>query len=400
MNVYLGDEVSSAINEVISNMKSVVLSTQNFSLNKEKEKLVLKTSIQNCINYQFSDPLKNTIHKILIEYCFLSEKLSPGGFIETVKHISSLINDEHNEITYMSLSEQPTIDDLSSFTSLLISDESLKRLCLESIKLAGFGGKITIEKSINQITSIEVIDGYSFKHKSLGLKPLKLVKPNVVCIDGYIESVSEINRLFEDAVELKHPVVLISRGLHDEVLNTIKINKDRKTMFIYPIIIDFDLNGINTIADICVVSNLLPVSEKSGDLISSVSMKNCSVVDELSIIDNVFTIKNSKSKANVNIHIKNLIEKRSESNQEIEGLLTTRIKSLSSNNVIIRLPDDSSYVTKVQTIDYFLRSIKSMLDYGIIFEKDSIHLYGTKKSSFELSKKFIDKMTNLKAALC
>ena len=94
-----------------------------------------------------------------------------------------------------------------------------------------------------------------------------------------------------------------------------------------------------------------------------------------------------------------MIEKRSDKSQDVEDLLNERIKSLSGNNVIIRLPDDKDFVSKSQSIDFILRSIKSMLDFGIYEEEDAIKLYATEIVSSEFSKKIINNISNVGAFL-
>lgn len=398
MYVFLGDEIDFAVKDVLSEMEKILETSQDLFYKKDNKKNCLQTKIQTCLNYSFNDSLKQSIHKILMEHCFLAERISPGGFQETLKEVILLFfskNESFNNDTFC-----PKFEDLNCLIQNFVNEKYMQDICFEAIKLAGFGGKITIEKSVNSTTSIEVIDGYSFKHKNLGLQSIKLVNPKILCIDGYIESVSEVNRLFQDAVESKHNIVLVARGMHDDVLNTIKVNRDRKTMFIYPVIINFDLSGINTIVDICVVSGLIPVSENSGDLISTTSLKNSNDVDEVSVIGDSLTIKNKKSKVNVKLHVKKLIEKRASTNSGVEDFLTSRIKSLSNNNVILRLPDDSSFIKNSQTVDYALRSVRSMLDYGVSFNNDCLTLFATINSSKELSKKFINQIKNVKAAIC
>lgn len=399
MSVFLKHDVSLAVFDVLSEMQKIVSCENDQFLKTEKSKVLLKTDIQTCINHKFEDNLRSSIHKILIDYCFQAEKISPGGFEKTLKTAAFALNGILQQ-PYEGLVFHPKSKDLKDVISKFFDDEELSNLAFEAIKLAGFGGKISIEKSVNSSTSVEVIEGYVFKHRNLGLNPVKLIKPKVVCIDGYIESVSEVNMLFEGAAETKQQVLLISRGMHDDVLNTIKVNRDRAAMFIYPIIINFDLDGINTMVDISVACGTNPVSCNLGELISNVKITDASNIDEASIIGESLSLKNSRTRANVNSHVRNLIAKREESNSDIEGLLTTRLKSLTGSNVIIRLPDDSNYVKKCQMIDYTLRSIKSMLDFGVILDNENVELYATVKSSYELSKKFLTQIKNLGAIIC
>jgi len=394
MAIYLGNDVSSAINDVLIEMNRIVSYASESVLKSEKGKILLKTDIQTCVNYKFDNDLKQSIHKILMDHCFYAERLSPGGFQKTLLNVMSLANGIENHSSEVQIFH-PRLNDLEVLIENTVREKSISKLIIEAIQLAGFGGKVSIEKSVNSSTSIELIEGYMFKHNPVGLKPVKLTKPKVVCIDGYIESVSEVNMLFEGAVETKHQLLLISRGMHDDVVNTIKVNRDRGTMFVYPVIINFDLDGINTMVDISTVVGTNPVSCHLGDLISSIKISDACDVDEVTVIGNSLTFKNSKTRSNVNVHVRNLLEKAKTSNFDIESLVTTRLKSLTGSNVVIRIPDDSNYVLKSQAIDNVLRSIKSILDYGILIKNEEIDLYGTSKSSLELSNKFFKQIMNI-----
>lgn len=399
MAIYLRNDVASAINGILIEMNRIISCTSESFLKSEKGKILLKTDIQTCINYKFDDDLKQSIHKILMDHCFYSERLSPGGFQKTLLNVMSLANgieDQSFEVQIF----HPRLNDLEVLIENAVREKSISKLVIEAIRLAGFGGKVSIEKSVNSSTSIELIEGYVFKHNPVGLKPVKITKPKVVCVDGYIESVSEVNMLFEGAVETKHQLLLISRGMHDDVVNTIKVNRDRGTMFVYPVIINFDLYGINTMVDISTVVGTNPVSCHLGDLISSIKISNASDVDEATVIGNTLTFKNSRTRNNVNIHVRNLLEKAKTSNVDIESLVTPRLKSLTGSNLVIRLPDDSNYILKSQAIDHILRSVKSMLDYGILIQHGKIDLYATTNISKEISIKFFEQINHLGAIIC
>ncbi len=399
MHVYLSNDVKFAVEEVIKDLKRIIHVDNNSFLRSEKNKILLKTDIQECINKKYESELKNLIHKIIIEHCFKAENISAGGFFLTLDLISKNIFEEKKidlDSTFFS-----KFEDFNSLISRRTDDLTLIDLISQAISLAGFTGKITIEKSSNFYNSVELIEGYTFKHKGTGLKPLRLVKPKIILIDGYIESVSEINMLFEGAVETKEQLLLVCRGMHDDVLNTIKINRDRSSMFIYPIIINFDLDGINTIVDMSVASSCNPVSCHLGELISSVKISDAVQLDEVFIISNSITIKNKKSKKNVNVHVNNLLEKiKSSTQNDVGELLVSRIRSLSGNNVVIRLSDDSTYILKRQFIDNALRSIKSMIDYGVIIQNNQVELNATFQAANELSKKFFSQINNIGAAVC
>ena len=398
MSVFFADDIRLAVCDVIQDLKNIISIESNSFLQSEKEKVLLKTDIQACVNKKYENELKKLIHKILVDYCFKAESISPGGFYLTLELISKKI--VHNDFFEEELPVLcPKFEDFSSLILNETNDKSLVDLTLEAISLAGFAGKITVEKSSNDYNSIELIEGYTFKHKHLGLSPTRLTKPKIILIDGYIESVSEINMLFEGAADTKEQILLVSRGMHDDVLNTIKVNRDRSTMFVYPVIINFDLEGINTIVDMSTVSLTNPVSCNLGELISSIKISDAVQLDEVTIIHDSIVIKNARSKRNVSLHINNLLQKVKTSNEDIENLLISRIRSLSGTNVVIRLVDDSSYVLKRQFIDRSLRSVRSMLDYGIVLKNDKVMLNATLQISKKLSEKFLLQIKNIGATI-
>lgn len=395
MSVFLRDDVKLAINEVLNVLCDISTSSKDHVLKNEKNGLALKTPLQICMDYKFDDALRSSIHKVIIEHCFKAETISPGSFIKTLHLVKKNLAGTISSIGEYSVT--PRTQDVKNMISSMSDDHVLNRMIFEAITLAGFRGNISVEKSLNSTSSVELIDGYKFKHKPLaGLKPVKISKPKVIVIDGYVESVSEINKLLQEASESKHQLLLMTRGMHEDVITTCKVNRDRSTMFVYPIIIEFDIDGINTINDICVVSGCLPISQNLGNLISEASLTHAAMIDECTIIGNSIIIKNSKTKTGVLLHTKSLIQKRNDSVSGVDDLLTNRIKSLTNSNVIIRLPDDASYVYKSQIIDYALRSFKSALDYGFVNE----NLFATESVSISHSEMIIRSLDSIASFLC
>jgi hypothetical protein len=65
-------------------------------------------------------------------------------------------------------------------------------------------------------------------------------------------------------------------------------------------------------------------------------------------------------------HVAALREKRTEVDPRVTDVYDKRLKSLSPNHAIIRLPDNRNYVLASQEIDYILRSIASLVSQGVI----------------------------------
>ena len=88
--------------------------------------------------------------------------------------------------------------------------------------------------------------------------------------------------------------------------------------------------------------------------------------------------------------------KKSDSSPGAEEVYEARMKRLADNKCIIRIPDSSSFIADSQSIDYCLRSIKSLLDFGICEDGE---IFATKKVSQKFSKKIFNTIQNLGAVI-
>jgi hypothetical protein len=82
-------------------------------------------------------------------------------------------------------------------------------------------------------------------------------------------------------------------------------------------------------------------------------------------------IYNKKTRFSVAKHVSTLSQKRFDVNEHLSDMLENRIRTLISNVVFLRIPDDMNFVITSQAIDYALRAVRSAIDYGIIYENDT-----------------------------
>jgi len=314
---------------------------------------------------KLNDKCQKKIIDLTLTHAMLAEKISPGSFKETIKIIfSSFSNSSIKDIDNKIESRAATRKDVDKFLSHHY-DNVVSSIVNDAINLAGYGGKIIIEKSTSNVSSVELCRGYTFEVTSPLNITVRLEKPRLCVIDGYIESVSEIHHILEFASEKKDTLVIFARGFSNDVLHTLKINYDRGTLKVIPVIVNFDLEGINSVNDISVVSGANLVSSNKGDLISAINYDNIPFVDNVLVYPNKIVIQNSSTFQSVNSHINFLKNKRIESVDDVQKLLDKRIRSLSPNHVVIRIPDGKDFVITSQLIDNCLRTIKSITDYGV-----------------------------------
>jgi hypothetical protein len=230
---------------------------------------------------------------------------------------------------------------------------------------------------------------------------IRLNKPRAFVIDGYVERVSEIHHLLEAISEAKEPVVMFVRGMSDDVLNTIRVNFNRGTLQLIPVIVKFDVEGINTVNDIAVVTGCDMVCSNKGDLISMIKYDKSPLLDCVIVYQDRVNIQCGHTSANVKAHVANLSSRRNASSviDDVEKLYDKRIKTLSPKHVIIRIPDDKDYVISVQQIDRALRTIRSIVDYGIVRHDDHREIAMTQFAANVHVSKCVETLMSLGAIL-
>ena len=341
--------------------------------------VLVHTRLQVLFNARFDDPLEQAIHEIIVNHAYAAERLGPGGFDACIERLLELFSPDDgrnpNQPSAFSLSDivgpgaaSPTRPDVGCVLGkhLAAASPMTQAMLRQALDLAGFAGRIIIEKAQAR-PSIELVRGYTFDQAPAWPINVKLERPKVVCIDGYIESVSELHHLLEEASEAKEPVVLFLRGLADDVKNTLKVNYDRGSLRVVPIVVRFDMEGINVLNDVAVATGANLVSSFKGDLISNVRLADSVRVDDIVVHPTRVVVTSDRTRRAVEVHVAFLRSKRlDEKVDDVAQLFDARIKSLSPNHVVVRLPDDKDFVASAQAIDYALRAVKALVDHGTI----------------------------------
>jgi chaperonin GroEL (HSP60 family) len=242
----------------------------------------------------------------------------------------------------------------------------LEELVRNAIELGGFRASIVIEPTLGHEPSLELVNGYTFELQPAFLPKSQPTDPRCACIDGYVETVSELHHLLTEASETRDWVIVFLRGMADDVKHTLKVNHDRGTLNVIPVVVDFDLAGLNTLNDIAAITGTDLISSNKGDVISSIRLSALPRIDRFASQDNRLIMRNASTKAGVQQHLKNLRTRREGENvTDIAHLLDRRIRSLSSNHVILRLPQDRDFIVASQAIDVALRNLRSTIEYGL-----------------------------------
>jgi hypothetical protein len=222
----------------------------------------------------------------------------------------------------------------------------------------------------------------------------------LVCIDGFIESVSEIHRVLEDAASYKDTIILFVRGLSNEVLHTLKINYDRGSLQVIPVLVKYDLLGANMLNDVAVINFSDVISSNKGQLISNIDITNFPRVESVDVTSTGILIENSNASKTIDAHIKRLQEKIINSDNQYEkDILEKRIQNLGMNRITIRLKEEENKKLKSFEIDRAIRAIKDARTYGVGELSARLLPYSGIKSGFFYAEKFLKDVESLGAVI-
>jgi chaperonin GroEL (HSP60 family) len=373
-------DIDSALRRIRDRLATIRRRTDDRILVEASDKLLVHTRLQLLFNLKFVDEIERTLYGIIINHAMAAERLGPGGFDMCIERLLEKLDHRSGSGTNGDLSKKiegilgagsspATRADIDRVvaTYTRIAPARTGAMLRQALDLAGFAGRILIEKSPSSVPSVELVRGYTFEHAAAFPISVRLERPRVVCIDGYIESVAEVHHLLEAASESKEPALLFVRGLDDEVRHTLKVNFDRGSLKVVPIIVRFDLEGMNALNDISIATGADLVTSNKGDLISTIKFHEAPRVIDAIVHGTKVVVRCDSTRAAVEAQVA-FLRKRLQTEQvdDIVRLINLRIRSLSPNHVVIRLPNDSDYVLSSQAIDYTLRAIRSLVDHGTV----------------------------------
>lgn len=232
----------------------------------------------------------------------------------------------------------------------------------QSLILSSSNTKLALKKTSSQSAFIELSEGFSFD-LSLSIKSTinEARDVKVACIDGYVETVSEIHHLLSYLSESGSTCLLVARGFSNDVLSTLKVNNDRKTLSVFPYLSPFDVDNVNTLVDIAVASGTDVTSTTKGNLISSLNPENLGNFNHCLFYPTVIRAKSRSKDSSLKNHLENLKNKLEE-RPEIAEILGKRVKSLSSSCLDICIPDDINFFYNSSQLDEGIRIISSIMN--------------------------------------
>ena len=368
MQISNKDKINLATKLISDYISNTFTQLSNITVIHENSNSRVTPQLQVFFNHKFGLLLEDIIYELMLTHALKSELVVPRTFqkclFKIVQGLNSNIDFKKNKEI---IAKIPTMSNVvSSIREIFSTDEQLMSFLLEAFTLAGFNGKFLVEKSILNKESMELIDGYEFSVISQEIRRIRHLKPKILCLDAIVENVSEIHSILEGAGERREPVLIIARGFSNDVLHTINVNVVQGRLSVVPIIMKYDEVGANALVDIAVISGCDVVSTLKGQLLSSLTIDDCVEIDSAIVENSTLTLLNRSTNDSVKRHILDLKNRRDQKNDEFtRDVFNTRLKSLSSRQVVLRLRDDMSFVKKSQLIDYALRTFRCLIEQGV-----------------------------------
>ena len=273
----------------------------------------------------------HTLRNLLINTIVTSESLWAGsGIISLLALIESskvLRRYRHSDLKFSydhkknatvlgKLSRRASSDELFQSISQIVNSDYDVNLSKAVLQIAGSCGNVNIDHDAKDVTSVITRSGYTFElscedifWSAASASIISLYNPKILCIDGIVETPGEIHNIISSSHETNQSVVIFARGFHEDVSNTLGVNHSRGMLNIIPVLVPYDIKGVNQLVDIAVCSGTDIVSSLKGDLISTIEWDDIKSIDSLRIQNNELIIRNKKSEKRVKTHLDHLQKK-------------------------------------------------------------------------------------------
>tara|TARA_Y100000593_G_scaffold11666_1_gene20945 strand:- start:49179 stop:50549 length:1371 start_codon:yes stop_codon:yes gene_type:complete len=289
-------------------------------------------------------------------------------------------------------SRKATFKDYRHIIQNYYHDKFTYDILVNSIQESKNVGSVFVNDTPRNENIIEIKVGYDFPIKPPtefiqyhALNKWKYHDVKIIVIEGLIERVSEIEKIFLELSKDNSPTIIIARGFAPEVCNTLAVNMKNGMLNILPLCVPYDLNGINMLNDIATVCGLDVRSSLKGELISTIKLDDFNHIKSAQYSRGIITIEHEDSMHSVNLHVSNLKEQLKQINERDKiNLISQRIRNLTANKVEISISSKFGEMHGVikDRIESGFNMFYHIRNYGVI-DLENIELLDPKEKKHE-----------------
>lgn len=267
------------------------------------------------------DVLDLTIRNLIVDAIVSSENKTVGSGMVCAMALTSMISID--QAKYPRPRGRVEISDLENVIDYFLGDGILSELALKIVNSGGMGASIVFDTTsknnfVVESTAASKIQGYT--HPLFELQNRQIDLSYVVCLDGIIESLGEIDNILQHAAEQKCQIIICARGYHPDVVNTLNQNAKEGRLNVIPFVVrrwDHDNDDAVTV---CNRLGLQCISRDRGEALNTKSLDDFSIVNNVYIATQYLTIQ---SLVGASLHMCIRVPKRM---QSILGIIEDRIR--------------------------------------------------------------------------
>lgn len=327
------------------------------------------------------DHVERSLFDSLANYFIEADKLAPGAGQLAIEIFTS----DYQKFVDSNVCE-PTEDEVYNLLSQEYDDTVLEVL-KNAAHLMGSSVRLRYESSakITDVT-LEIKSGYCFDIQStINVGHWRRQNCKVMCIDGMIESVSEITHLLNYFSTQKLPLVILARGYSNDVINTFSVNFKRGSLDILPLVSPVDFETANIMLDFSTVTSSDVISSDKGQLISSSNPDKLCSVDMIDFDSNKIIVINSKASKAVEILKTRIAEKLEKVDPYLVESTAKRLKSLDAAYGIVRYPKTVQFSNFDEKLSNAIRTFSHLLIHGYVNFSDKNYPSSTVKAAIQIN---------------
>jgi len=261
--------------------------------------------------------------------------------------------------------------------SNIIRDDFAHALVEHAVVTAGGSGRIHVSRELTRTTTVSREIGYTFEsagwdevfsQNTRGGRVL-MNNPKIAVIDGIIEQPHEIHNILESSYRTGQPCIVVARGFHGDVSNTLASNYTNGHMRVIPCKVAYDEVGSNQINDISSVTGSRLVTALMGDVIRDLEWDELCEIQSAEITENHLKINDRGGRVRVARVRRDLLDRYQTAKIDVErDILDKRLASLIGDGIKITLGTDLGDQLGItrDRIEIGIRTFRDLCKFGAI----------------------------------
>ena len=188
------------------------------------------------------------------------------------------------------------LHDLDKTIDYFLGSGNLSKVTKQSIGLGSLNGSLRFDISNNKdflISAEPAIKIKGFVHPMFDLNKRWVESVTLVCVDGVIESLGEIDSILQGSSVHKNNVIILATNYHPDIINTLNVNFKDNRLNVIPFVVEGwgETPGTDAL-EACANIGIDCVSRERGDVLAAKTLDDFSIVKSTYISANSIAIHN------------------------------------------------------------------------------------------------------------